>query len=234
MAATTGADSQNRGPVTGSLADDKRELTQARIRRAAMEVVARRGFDATVDEIAQASGVSSRTIFRYYESHDHLIVATVRDMCDAAGRRPIEGLPSPQEDFDGWLYGLATTIHNRNIDIVGDAFWDIHSPGRVSSGVLAEVAALRHEYRVRGVRYLAAMAWREAGGAGAPPESLVLAFALNFSGFATQALVTDFEIEPAAIGKLTGDILRTLLTQALEAQGDLAGHDADGGGPASS
>lgn len=46
-----------------SLAEERQQLTQARIRRAAMEVVARRGFDATVDEIAEVSGVSPRTIF---------------------------------------------------------------------------------------------------------------------------------------------------------------------------
>ena len=34
-----------------SLSEDKKQFTRDRIREAAMEVVARRGFDATVDEI---------------------------------------------------------------------------------------------------------------------------------------------------------------------------------------
>ena len=93
-----------------------------------MEVVARRGFDATVDEIAQVSGVSPRTIFRHYASHDQLIVATVKDMCEACGRKPIEGLPSPTDDLDGWIEGVALTIHTRNAEIFGEAFWDIHAP----------------------------------------------------------------------------------------------------------
>ena len=38
-----------------SLAEAQSELTRSRIKRAAMEVVARRGFDATVDEIARVS-----------------------------------------------------------------------------------------------------------------------------------------------------------------------------------
>jgi AcrR family transcriptional regulator len=47
-----------------SLAEERQQLTRSRIRRAAMEVVARRGFDATVEEIAEVSGVSPRTIFQ--------------------------------------------------------------------------------------------------------------------------------------------------------------------------
>ena len=192
-----------------------------------MEVVARRGFDATVEEIAQVSGVSPRTIFRHYASHDQLIVATVKDMFEACGRKPIEGLPRPADDLDGWIEGLAVTIHTRNAEIFGEAFWDIHAPSRNASGVLAEVDALRREYRLRGMQYLASLAWRTAGGTGEPPEDLVLAFALNFSAFTTQALMVDFDQTPAQIGALTADILKVLLRSAVEAQ--CRGADADDG-----
>ena len=47
---------QERTPF--SLAEERRELTHSRIRQAAMEVVAQRGFDATVEEIAERSGVA--------------------------------------------------------------------------------------------------------------------------------------------------------------------------------
>ena len=72
-----------------SLADEQKQLTRDRIRRAAMVVVARRGFDATVEEIARESGVSPRTIFRHYATQGSLILATVKDMFEACGRRPI-------------------------------------------------------------------------------------------------------------------------------------------------
>ncbi|HLN41296.1 MAG TPA: TetR/AcrR family transcriptional regulator [Acidimicrobiales bacterium] len=201
-----------------SLAEERQRLTRSRIRRAAMEVVARRGFDATVEEIAQLSGVSPRTIFRHYKSHDRLIVATVKDMWEACGQRPIEGLPSPSEDLDGWLEGLALTIHTRNAEIIGEAFWDIHAPRDKDSDALSEVPDLRREYRVRGVEYLASLAWRTAGGVGDPPQALTLAFALHFSAFATQALMIDFDQTPADIGELTADMLKGALAQALHAQ----------------
>jgi AcrR family transcriptional regulator len=179
-----------------------------------MEVVARRGFDATVDEIAQTSGVSPRTIFRHYTSHDRLILATVNDIFEACGR-PAEDLG---DDLDAWLESIAVTIHTRNIEILGDAFWDVHSPSSKTSEVLSGVSAVRRESRVRGVGYLTTVAWQAAGGRGEPPRELVLAFGLYFSAFATQALTVDFDQSPARIGSLTAGLLRMLLWRAVEDQ----------------
>lgn len=201
-----------------SLAQEQQTLTRSRIRRAAMEVVALRGFDATVDEIGQVSGVSPRTIFRHYSTHDRLIVDTVKDMYEACGRRPIEGLTPPTDDLDRWIEGLAHTIHTRNAEILGNAFWDIHDPRHNSSEVLDEVDALRRDYRVRGVSYLVNLAWETAGGKGEPPEDLVSAFALNFSAFTTHALMVDFDQSPAQIGALTADILKMLLWRGVNSQ----------------
>jgi AcrR family transcriptional regulator len=197
-----------------------------------MEVVAQRGFDATVDEIAEVSGVSPRTIFRHYASHDRLIAETVRDMFEASGRYPDVGSPRdvdefatwianlPQEvaDVDNWLEALAVTIHTRMAEVFGTAFWDIYAPPRRGSEALAEVAELCQVYRLRGMHYMAALAWRSAGGTGEPPEDLTLAFALNLSAHTTHALMADFNQTPAQIGALTADILKTLLRRAVAAQ----------------
>jgi AcrR family transcriptional regulator len=188
-----------------------------------MKVVAERGFDATVDEIARESGVSPRTIFRHYTTQSSLIVATVKDMFVACGRRPIDGLPAVDDDLDGWLDVLAVTIHTRNAEIIGEAFWDIHAPTLEESEALAELARLRREWRRGGVRRLAAMAWTAAGGPGEPPDGLVAAFALNFSVFATQALMIDFDRTPQEIGVLTAGIVKTFLWRELrEHRGDSA------------
>ncbi len=196
-----------------------------------MDVVARRGFDATVDEIAKASGVSPRTIFRHYSTHDLLIVTTVKDMYDACGRSPIEGLPTPEENLDGWIEGLAVTIHTRNAEILGDAFWDIHAPRHNASDALQALDTFRRDYRIRGVRHLVGRAWATAGGTGGPPEDLVLTFALNFSAFTTQALMVDFDCTPSQIGALTADLLKMRLRQAVERQRSSRGdHAHDTGG----
>jgi AcrR family transcriptional regulator len=201
-----------------SLAEEQGRLTKSRIRRAAMEVVARQGFDATVDEIAKVSGVSPRTIFRHYATQGALIFATVQDMFEAVGQRPIAGMSEPADDLDGWLDVMAVTVHTRNAQIIGNAFWDLHGPKIEESDTLAPVAAFRRSSRLTGVHHLAKVAWREAGGEGKPPKALVSAFALNLSTFATQSLMIDFDETPADIGTLTADILKTLLRRAVEAQ----------------
>jgi AcrR family transcriptional regulator len=197
-----------------------------------MAVVALRGFDATVEEIAELSGVSPRTIFRHYVSHDRLIAATVKDMFEACGRYPIEGLPRLVDDLDGWLEGLprlvddldgwlehlAVTIHTRTARIFGRAFWDIHAPSGKATEAMAEVAELRRKYRLQGVGYLASLAWNSAGGTGDPPEAVVLAFALNLSAFTTQALMIDFDRTPAEVGVLTADILKAVVHRGVDAQ----------------
>ncbi len=199
-----------------------------------MEAVAQHGFSATVDEIARVSGVSPRTIFRHYASHDELIAATVRDMFEACGLPRsvdeldgwIEGLPQLFDDLDGLIDGMAMTFHVRSASIFGAAFWDICAPRPDASAVLAEVDALRRDYRLRGINYGVNLAWKMAGGVGEPPEDLVLGFALNLSVFTTQALIVDFDQTPDQIGALTAEILKMLLRQAVEAQQERG--DADG------
>jgi AcrR family transcriptional regulator len=212
--------------VPPSLAEEQQLLTRARIRKAAMEVVAQRGFDATVDEIAQVSGVSPRTIFRYYETHDRLIAATVKDMFEACGLpqrvddldRWMEDITRVDNDPDDWIDFLAVTFHTRSASIFGAAFWDISAPRHNESTALAEVDALRREYRRKGIGYFVKLVWETAGGVDEPPEDLVLAFALNLSVFTTQALMVDFNQTPAQIGALTADILKVFLWRAVDAQ----------------
>jgi AcrR family transcriptional regulator len=240
------ASDQGETAPPSSLAEERLELTRSRIRRAAMDVVARRGFDATVDEIAEVSRVSPRTIFRHYASHDRLIAGTVRDMFEESGRYPdvgsprdvddlarwIDTLPQQVTDVDRWLEALALTVHTRMAEVFGTAFWDIYAPPRAGSEALAEVAELCRVYRLHGMHYMAAIAWRSAGGAGEPPEDLTLAFALHLSAHSTQALMRDFDQTPAQIGALTADILKTLLRRAVQAQrsaGFEVATGADGG-----
>jgi AcrR family transcriptional regulator len=228
------------GQPAPSLAEEQQKLTRTRIRQAAMAVVARRGFGATVDEIAELSGVSPRTIFRHYRTHDRLIAATVKDMFEACGLPRmtddldgwIEGLPRLVEGLDDWIEFAAVTFHTRSAQIFGAAFWDICAPRHNASEALSEVDAIRRDYRLRGMSYLVKMVWLSAGGVGEPPEELALAFALNLSVFTTQALMVDFDQTPAQIGALTADILKACLWRAVRAQSSPEGGsaaEADGG-----
>jgi hypothetical protein len=132
----------------------------------------------------------------------------------------IESLPQQVTDVDVWLEALAVTIHTRMAEVFGTAFWDIYAPPRPGSEILAEVAELCRAYRLRGMQYMAALAWRSAGGAGEPPEDLTLAFALHLSAHTTQALMSDFGCSPTRVGLLCARILQGLLHQAVAAGSD--------------
>lgn len=60
--------------MTKSLQSRKRQLVQDAIYDAAIDLFAKKGFDeTTVEEVADAAGISRRSFFRYFESKDDLL-----------------------------------------------------------------------------------------------------------------------------------------------------------------
>jgi AcrR family transcriptional regulator len=60
--------------MTKSLQSRKRQLVRDAIYDAAIELFAKKGFDeTTVEEVADAAGISRRSFFRYFESKDDLL-----------------------------------------------------------------------------------------------------------------------------------------------------------------
>lgn len=67
--------------VASSLAERKRQLVANELTEAALQLLASRGFDTvTIDEIADAAGVSRRTFFRYFASKEDVVVQFLVDM----------------------------------------------------------------------------------------------------------------------------------------------------------
>src|SRR5213593_3937397 len=70
-------------PGTGLRARKKRETRDA-LTRAALELFVERGYDeTTLAEIAEAAGVSTRTIFAYFPSKEDILFSTIEAMRDA-------------------------------------------------------------------------------------------------------------------------------------------------------
>ena len=59
--------------------DASADGTRGRILRAARQVLAQRGLATTVDHVAEAAGLSRRTVFRAFATRDRLIAEAVRD-----------------------------------------------------------------------------------------------------------------------------------------------------------
>jgi AcrR family transcriptional regulator len=70
--------------VVEPLSVRRRRLMRADIERVAMRMFLDRGYDAvSVDEIAEAVGMSSRTFFRYYATKDEIVRSYQRGLNDA-------------------------------------------------------------------------------------------------------------------------------------------------------
>ena len=66
------------------LRERKKEQKRGRLKDAALELFAERGFDdVTVDEVAERAEVSKSTLFRYFETKEDLILADTRGHGDA-------------------------------------------------------------------------------------------------------------------------------------------------------
>jgi DNA-binding transcriptional regulator YbjK len=60
--------------MTKNLQSRKRQLVRDAIYDAAIDLFAKKGFDeTTVEEVAEAAGISRRSFFRYFETKDDLL-----------------------------------------------------------------------------------------------------------------------------------------------------------------
>lgn len=87
-------------PEPGRLRERQLEQTRVAIRSAAMDLFESQGFDrTTVDEIARRSGVSQRTVFRYFPSKRSILLDFERTL-HSAFRDAIRAAPPPTLTLD--------------------------------------------------------------------------------------------------------------------------------------
>lgn len=76
------------------LRERKKQATREALARAGLELFVERGYDeTTLAEIADAAGVSPRTIFAYFSSKEDILFSTVQRMSDALARALAERPP---------------------------------------------------------------------------------------------------------------------------------------------
>ena len=97
-------------PAQNALRDRKRQVVRDEVADVALKLFARHGYEATtVDQIAAAAGLSTRSFFRYFASKD----AVVTHACESAGTEVAHQLttrPAPEppwvalrHSFDGLI-----------------------------------------------------------------------------------------------------------------------------------
>jgi len=197
-----------------TLREVSREQARSRIIQGSMTALAASGLDATVDEVAQAAGVSRRTVFRHFANQGELILATLIEV----RRKLDEGMPGPPPpgaDLETWLTESVVKAHELFRTLIGRFFWDLYTERHhISPEVTARISgamALRQHY----AKLFADAAWRAIGGEGEAPIWVRDSFALHSSGFATNAFPA-YSAEET--GQLCARLLWLTLTTALNEQ----------------
>jgi len=105
--------------------DDKKEKKRQEILKAARVVFAARGYhQATMDEIASEAGVAKGTLYLYYPSKAHLLLACVKEMMEGlAGRMrdmlaEYEGRNASPVDIIRHAIGIYLDHLNRNKEML--------------------------------------------------------------------------------------------------------------------
>ncbi|HEY2550635.1 MAG TPA: TetR/AcrR family transcriptional regulator [Streptosporangiaceae bacterium] len=199
--------------ATPTLADQQRDAARARILRAAGMVLAARGLAATVDDVAEAAGVSRRTIFRHFATRDGLFAAAIR----AGIRRYAEQLPAPPGDGDlrDWLLDVLVVTHRLNARN-GRVFWDL--AGLQAADLSAEFETVAGECRDSRNRFAATLTgllWRARGGGRQPPGWLTDTVAVHLSGFTTQSLAGDLGRSPDQVALVSASAIEAAIAAAL-------------------
>jgi AcrR family transcriptional regulator len=111
-----------------------RRALRAEITSQALGLFSERGFDAvTADELAEAVGVSRRTLFRLFATKEDIVVAAFEDLGDEAltALREQPAKESPWAALHGALGAAAARLEERPA-----LFFELH-------GVIAQTPALR-------------------------------------------------------------------------------------------
>ncbi|MCA9717486.1 MAG: TetR family transcriptional regulator [Myxococcales bacterium] len=79
-----GRNRDHRSESLASLRDRKLRMTRTHLAELALTLLLERGFDeVTVDELAEAAGISRRTFFRYFPSKEDVVIGTFDEPGDA-------------------------------------------------------------------------------------------------------------------------------------------------------
>jgi AcrR family transcriptional regulator len=169
-----------------TLADEKRQATVARILRSARLFVAEHGLNVTVEEIAEAAGVSRRTLFRHFPTRDQLLAAAISAGLERYG----ELLPAyGGGDWRVWLDQLCRAVHRMN-DSCGPGFWELAT----RHDLPPELSAIEEQRRGARREVMTALAmtlWSAASGHGRCPQSVNTVVCVHLSPHFTAAVKDD-------------------------------------------
>jgi AcrR family transcriptional regulator len=196
------------------LLDNPKSLTRYRVLRAARPLLATRGLAVSMDDIAEAAGVSRRSLFRHFESRDALVAAALESTIDNFDNELTDALAA-DGDMHDWLSAIARRSFMVQLT-AGLGYWQLASA--TDDELPSELAAVnrrRRETRQQLTTVMAQTAWRRAGGRTRCPTIVADAVALTISTFTTQSLLADYDIGVDRAVELVATVLNAAINREL-------------------
>jgi len=170
---------------SSTLADAKRQAALDHILAAARRLVLTNGLDATMDQLAEAAGVSRRTLFRLFATREKLLAAAF----EAGITNYRQQLPAYRGDVQRWLRTTCDEAHRMNA-VIGPGFFELASRTDLPPDLAAAERRRLQEFR-GAMADITGTLWRTAGGEGKAPRALEITVSAHLSPHFTAALVTD-------------------------------------------
>ena len=199
------------GGRAASLQERKRQLVREEIARAAWTLFDREGYEATtVEQIAEAAGISRRSFFRYYSSKEGVVVGTsaalAEDFLAAFRARPAAEPP---------LLAIRRALRPVVLEKVKDS-----AQGHAIIRLVRESPTLRRAMLDRNARMeerlAALLAARMKADPRRDPTPALLAFVAR--ALIDTAFNVWFDQQPADVGAMVDDLFRRL-REAVAAPG---------------
>ena len=196
------------------LLDNPKSLTRYRVLRSARPLLAERGLSISMDDIAEAAGISRRSLFRHFESRDALIADALESSIEIFDRE-LHGALAGEGELRGWLAELT-----RRLLMVqrgaGVAYWQLASAADEElPPELEAVNQQRRKNRRKLTEVVAHTAWRRAGGRTPCPTVVTDAVALTISTFTTHSLLDDYDMSLDRTVELTVAVLTAVINEEL-------------------
>ena len=167
------------------VAEAKRRAGVDHVLQSARRFVMANGLDATMDQLADATGVSRRTLFRHFTSREKLLAAAFDSgMVDYRHQ-----LPTYDGDLRGWLLDTCEAAHRMNA-VIGPGFFELASRSDLPTDLADVEQRRRREFR-DAMADIARTAWTATGHRGKPPKALIGTITAHLSPHFTAALVID-------------------------------------------
>ncbi|MDT5138262.1 MAG: hypothetical protein QOD58_2524 [Mycobacterium sp.] len=175
------------GPET-TLIEVKRRAVVDHVLAATRKLVLASGLDVTMDQIAEAAGLSRRTLFRHFNAREALLAAAFE-----AGileyREQLPHFAHFDGDFDSWLRATCNAAHRGN-STIGPGFFELASRSDLPPDLAVIEERRRREFS-EAMKEIADTLWSSSGGVGRTPRDLRDSVSAHLSPFFTAAMAID-------------------------------------------